>query len=206
MRVSGDLDRPDFFKAISSCAGDFLGNKRRIKVRVDVGSPQYTWMKSSEKLGEGIVHLQVDEVASITERSGHQGLSLCECVDDSDIKDWWQINSSGRSRESPFESPIFSVIRKDLNNKSKYYILSDGSGELISCCAIEGEGAIPTLWGIATRQDRVRLGFMKEMLVLLRKKHPIFYAQVNENSVTHKYFVTKLRARELATEYCYKYE
>jgi hypothetical protein len=129
---------------------------------------------------------------------------LVEAINDDDLKVFWQINSSGRTRQNPFESPLWPIIRSSHKSGTKYFYLLY-KGNAVACAALEQLPSAWNLWGLATEVSEQNKGYMGEVVLqLLSRFKDRFVVQVNHGGLTHNYFLKNCEATELATESWYR--
>ncbi|MEZ4815048.1 MAG: hypothetical protein R3A80_07565 [Bdellovibrionota bacterium] len=133
------------------------------------------------------------------------GCDLVEVSNEDDLKVFWKINSSGRIRKNPFESPLWPVVHSSYYAGTKYFYLRC-NGEPVAGAAIDDFSQGLNLWGIATLEGKQGNGYMGEIVRLLAKNaNKQIYVQVNYGEVSHQHFLRSCLATEIATESWFKY-
>lgn len=133
------------------------------------------------------------------------GEGLSKVVSENDLREWWLVNSGGRSRENPFESPLFSKISKMFKEGSSIFYLLKKDGENVSCVAVSKMVEGINCWGLATNISQQRKGNAKKIYNHLSKLYKTdFYSQNNLGSSFYKFRKSKEHFRELYVEECFE--
>ena len=154
-------------------------------------------------IGTPIVY-NVNSLGDFKSRS-ELNVSLVEVVNEEDFKRWWIVNSGGRNRDNPFESPIYNSLKEYLkNNKTHFYILCH-EGHDVTCVGVSEFKYGINIWGLATLPDFQGRGYAKKTLSLLENSFELdCYSQSNLGSISTKMFAKGTNYSELYIEKCYE--
>jgi hypothetical protein len=134
----------------------------------------------------------------------NKGITLHRCQSVEDLKEWWDINSDGRTRENQQESPLWPIIVDAFRKGTQYYFLRLDGVSVSGGAFTPFDGAF-NLWGLATRKQHQQKGLMADLVRLMMREIRVpIYLQVLEGSITHHYFKRALNAQEIATERRYE--
>lgn len=161
---------------------EFFSHGKTISLKANFDLSKFDFLKEA---GVPIVSIKVP---NLFQKYKVIGSSLYVVKNEIDLFEWWNINSDGRDRQG--KSPIFPIIEniyKDAN--SRFYILKS-EGEGVACGAITKFDDSFNLWGLATRKDHQRKGFMKSITTFICKDitRDFFTVQVNLDSASFKFF------------------
>jgi hypothetical protein len=127
------------------------------------------------------------------------------CKSEDDVALWWDINSDGRSRQDPKQSPLWPVVLDAFQAGTRYYILYK-DGQSVSGAALTpfNNGRDFNLWGLATRKEHLKKGYIKELVASVGSAIGVpYYLQVNIDTISHQMF-KRLGAEELIIERRYE--
>lgn len=146
--------------------------------------------------GSRLAYLKFDKI-------NKEALPNCELVKIADISGleiFWTINSSGRTRVNPFESPLWPKVKKSFETGTQYFYLKYNEIP-VSCGALDSLEAGYNLWGLATLESHKNSGYMSELIrstmALLKST---FFVQVNFDELTHSYFLRHCSGMKLSSE------
>lgn len=174
-----EISKEDLLKICDENRSSFSDCDKTISIKSNFEMDKFDFL---EEAGIPIVSIQLPILPEV---DFHFELRLCE--DEEAMISWWAVNSDGRDREG--KSPLFPVISKmRVDPKNKFYILKKGD-ETLACGATSYFDDQFNLWGLATRKEHQRNGYMRDLVREISKKEKKpFTVQVNIDSESYKYF------------------
>ncbi len=108
---------------------------------------------------------------------------LVRCTTESQMRTWWEINSSGRSRTHIFGNSIWPIILEKSKNEENFFYLLKHNNLNVTCGALSKFGQNLNSWGLATMSGYQKMGYSKMYLSEVSALHPgVFYSQIDEDS------------------------
>ena len=164
----------------------FNARNRTLNIKVPLGVANISIFNQEFcKAGIPIVSLELSKNDAVKIQSDYE---LIQCQNSRALEIWWNINSAGRSRADPLESPLWPVLLKALRAGTEFfYLCKDGIPS--TCVAVDEFNGYLNFWGLATIPTMQKRCLSKAIIqeIFALKKIRVF-CQVDKDGITDVYF------------------